>query len=81
MWERCRSAAASAWAQCTWAEAAGTVGDLGTFLPILLGLVSVVGLDLGTTLIVTGRTASCLQLQLASKRRPQAFTLTVLQQL
>lgn len=36
------------------AEAAGAVGDLGTFLPLTLGLVAAVGLDLGTTLIGTG---------------------------
>jgi len=36
------------------AEAAGAVGDLGTFLPLTLGLVSAAGLDLGTTLVGTG---------------------------
>lgn len=36
------------------AEAAGAVGDLGTFLPLTLGLVAAAGLDLGTTLVGTG---------------------------
>lgn len=37
-----------------WEELSGSVGDLGTFLPIVLALVLVNGLDLGTTLIFTG---------------------------
>ena len=40
--------------QITWAELSGALGDLGTFVPLLLGLVREVGLDLGTTLIATG---------------------------
>ena len=35
-------------------EASGAVGDLGTFLPLTLGLVAAVGLDFGTTLVFTG---------------------------
>ena len=35
-------------------EANGSLGDLGTFLPLLLGLSITQGLDLGTTLIFTG---------------------------
>lgn len=37
-----------------WEELSGSVGDLGTFLPIVLALVLVNGLDLGTTLLFTG---------------------------
>jgi len=40
--------------QWTWNEISGSLGDLGTFLPLLIGLTSVVGLDLGTTLLFTG---------------------------
>ncbi|KAL4513241.1 hypothetical protein Ndes2526A_g02379 [Nannochloris sp. 'desiccata'] len=32
----------------------GALGDLGTFLPLLVGLVKIAGLDLGTTLLFTG---------------------------
>jgi len=35
-------------------EANGSLGDLGTFLPLLMGLSMTQGLDLGTTLIFTG---------------------------
>ena len=35
-------------------EASGAMGDLGTFLPLTLGLVAAVGLDFGTTLLFTG---------------------------
>jgi len=37
-----------------WEELSGSVGDLGTFLPIVLALVLVNGIDLGTTLLFTG---------------------------
>uniref|UniRef100_A0A7I4D179 Molybdate transporter 1 n=1 Tax=Physcomitrium patens TaxID=3218 RepID=A0A7I4D179_PHYPA len=37
-----------------WEELGGSVGDLGTFVPIVLALVLVNGLDLGTTLVFTG---------------------------
>lgn len=40
--------------QCTWTEVSGALGDLGTFIPLLVGLVREIGLDLGTTLIATG---------------------------
>eukprot|EP00210_Caulerpa_lentillifera_P004508 g4301.t1 len=40
--------------QCTWSELSGALGDLGTFIPLLVGLVREIGLDLGTTLIATG---------------------------
>jgi hypothetical protein len=37
-----------------WQELSGSLGDIGTFLPILLALSLVNGLDFGTTLIFTG---------------------------
>ncbi|XP_031488239.1 molybdate transporter 1-like [Nymphaea colorata] len=37
-----------------WAEINGAMGDLGTFIPIVISLTLVNGLDLGTTLIFTG---------------------------
>lgn len=37
-----------------WAELGGSVGDLGTYIPIVLALSLVNRLDLGTTLIFTG---------------------------
>ncbi|KAL2650468.1 hypothetical protein R1flu_018596 [Riccia fluitans] len=37
-----------------WQESSGALGDVGTFLPIVLALALVNGLDLGTTLIFTG---------------------------
>ncbi|KAG6537521.1 hypothetical protein ZIOFF_002615 [Zingiber officinale] len=37
-----------------WAELGGSVGDLGTYIPIVLALSLVNHLDLGTTLIFTG---------------------------
>ncbi|CAN6442057.1 unnamed protein product [Victoria cruziana] len=37
-----------------WSELSGAVGDLGTFIPIVLALTLVNHLDLGTTLIFTG---------------------------
>jgi len=37
-----------------WGEISGALGDLGTLLPLMVGMVSTVGLDLGTTLICTG---------------------------
>eukprot|EP01026_Neomeris_dumetosa_P025897 TRINITY_DN2122_c0_g1_i3.p1 TRINITY_DN2122_c0_g1~~TRINITY_DN2122_c0_g1_i3.p1 ORF type:complete len:460 (-),score=46.15 TRINITY_DN2122_c0_g1_i3:256-1635(-) len=38
----------------TLSEISGALGDLGTFLPLLIGLVVQTGLNLGTTLIGTG---------------------------
>ena len=38
----------------TWAEASGSVGDLGTFVPVAVGLTVRSGLDIGTTLTMTG---------------------------
>ena len=35
-------------------EAAGSLGDLGTFIPIVVGMVQIVGLDAGTVLIFAG---------------------------
>ena len=35
-------------------EAAGSLGDLGTFIPLLVGMVSKCGLQLGPTLLATG---------------------------
>ncbi|CAG9466331.1 unnamed protein product [Pedinophyceae sp. YPF-701] len=40
--------------ELTWMEVSGSLGDLGTFLPLLIGLVQKNGLDLGTTLVATG---------------------------
>ncbi|KAH9290450.1 hypothetical protein KI387_034567 [Taxus chinensis] len=37
-----------------WSEVSGSLGDLGTFVPIVVALTLVNGLDLGTTLIFTG---------------------------
>ncbi|KAG1361274.1 molybdate transporter 1 [Cocos nucifera] len=37
-----------------WAELNGAMGDLGTYIPIILALALANGLDLGTTLIFTG---------------------------
>ncbi|WOK95792.1 hypothetical protein Cni_G04499 [Canna indica] len=37
-----------------WSELGGSVGDLGTYIPIVLALSLVSSLDLGTTLIFTG---------------------------
>ena len=38
----------------TWREASGSMGDLGTFVPFLVGLSTRAGLDVGTTLFFTG---------------------------
>ena len=38
----------------TWREAGGSLGDLGTFIPLLVGLTAECGLDVGTTLVFTG---------------------------
>lgn len=38
----------------TWAELNGAMGDLGTYIPIVLALTLAKDLDLGTTLIFTG---------------------------
>ncbi|GIM04413.1 hypothetical protein Vretimale_8998, partial [Volvox reticuliferus] len=43
-----------AYEQLTWSEVSGSLGDLGTFLPLLIGLSQKMDLDFGTTLIVTG---------------------------
>lgn len=37
-----------------WQEASGSLGDIGTFVPLLLAMALVNGLDLGTTLVFTG---------------------------
>ncbi|KAK3212892.1 hypothetical protein Dsin_017598 [Dipteronia sinensis] len=37
-----------------WAEVNGAMGDLGTYIPIVLALALAKDLDLGTTLIFTG---------------------------
>jgi len=42
------------WQRLSLAEASGAVGDLGTFLPLTVALAQFNGLDLGTTLAVTG---------------------------
>jgi hypothetical protein len=43
------------WTDLSLSEVSGSLGDLGTFLPLLVGLVESRGLDLGTTLIFTGK--------------------------
>ena len=48
------TALAGSRARCTLAEVSGAAGDIGTFLPLTLGLVAGVGLDFGTTLLFTG---------------------------
>lgn len=48
------AALAGARTRCTLAEVSGAAGDIGTFLPLTLGLVAGVGLDFGTTLLFTG---------------------------
>lgn len=40
--------------QSIWEEISGSLGDLGTFVPIVIALTLVNGLDLGTTLLFTG---------------------------
>jgi hypothetical protein len=40
--------------QSLWEEINGCLGDLGTFVPIVIALTLVNGLDLGTTLLFTG---------------------------
>ena len=40
--------------QVTLSEISGALGDLGTFLPLVVGLTQEVGLDLGTTLLFSG---------------------------
>ncbi|KAK9840623.1 hypothetical protein WJX81_004876 [Elliptochloris bilobata] len=42
------------WGKLSLAEISGAFGDLGTFLPLLVGLVQATGMDLGTTLLATG---------------------------
>mmetsp|Transcript_37344 Transcript_37344/g.105360 ORF Transcript_37344/g.105360 Transcript_37344/m.105360 type:complete len:561 (-) Transcript_37344:95-1777(-) len=42
------------WSALTMSEASGAMGDLGTFLPLTVALAQFNGLDLGTTLILTG---------------------------
>ena len=48
------SRARALWRDLSWGEASGSLGDLGTFLPLLVGLTVESGLDVGTTLIATG---------------------------
>lgn len=50
-WERFKS---NLHCKAKWAEVNGSLGDLGTFIPIIIALTLVNGLDLGTTLIFTG---------------------------
>lgn len=50
-WERLKS---NLHFKARWAEVNGSLGDLGTFIPIVIALTLVDGLDLGTTLIFTG---------------------------
>ncbi|KAL4420409.1 hypothetical protein ABPG75_010065 [Micractinium tetrahymenae] len=48
------AAAAAFWRDLTLQEVSGSLGDLGTFLPLLVGLTKSSGLNLSTTLIFTG---------------------------
>jgi MFS superfamily sulfate permease-like transporter len=41
-------------AKNVWQEASGSLGDIGTFVPLLLAMALVNGLDFGTTLVFTG---------------------------
>ena len=50
----CTARVKSLWRDLSWSEASGSLGDLGTFLPLLVGLTVESGVDVGTTLIVTG---------------------------
>lgn len=42
------------WREFSWREASGAMGDLGTFLPLLVGLSVECGVDAGTTIVFTG---------------------------
>ena len=45
------------WRSFTWREASGAMGDLGTFLPLLVGMSIENGVDAGTAILFTGRTS------------------------
>ncbi|GAB4819782.1 hypothetical protein N2152v2_006828 [Parachlorella kessleri] len=49
------SSLAAFWQNLSLREVSGSCGDLGTFIPLTVGLVKNNGLDLGTTLIFTGK--------------------------
>lgn len=51
---RCASTVSSFWARLTIREISGSCGDLGVFIPLVVGMVKTNGLDLGTTLVFTG---------------------------
>lgn len=42
------------WNDLTFREMSGALGDLGTFLPLIVALTKAMQLDLGTTLLFTG---------------------------
>lgn len=42
------------WREFGWREASGALGDLGTFLPLLVGMSIECGVDAGTTIVFTG---------------------------
>ena len=48
------AAARRMWRSFTWREASGAMGDLGTFLPLLVGMSIENGVDAGTTILFTG---------------------------
>lgn len=48
------NAARRMWRSFTWREASGAMGDLGTFLPLLVGMSIENGVDAGTTILFTG---------------------------
>ena len=52
--ERARSFLREHWGQLTFQEVGGALGDLGIFIPFVVGLARSVGLDVGTTLLFTG---------------------------
>lgn len=47
-------AARKFWREFGWREASGSLGDLGTFLPLLVGMSVECGVDAGTTILFTG---------------------------
>lgn len=46
--------APSSWLRFSWMEFSGSLGDLGTFLPLVVGMSLTTGLDFGTVLIYAG---------------------------
>ena len=55
-------AARRMWRSFTWREASGAMGDLGTFLPLLVGMSIENGVDAGTTILFTGAYLSLIHI-------------------